>query len=327
MTYCQLTERERYQIEFLLARGKRPAAIAKEIKRHRSTIIREIKRNSLETICGSCYDATPAHGLAKDRRREACEARYKLKGRVRKYFESRLKRRWSPEQIAGRLNLEQGEKLISKSSIYRAIAKDREDYLGQRYYQKLRRFKVKRNRRSVRPSYESRGCRRSIRERSEECDSRQVVGHVERDLMEGVRGKKAVLVVADRKTRRVRLALVMRNAASVQNAMQRIVKHESLKSITNDNGWEFKPASIPIAEKKLRTKIYYCDPRSPWQRGTVENAIGLLRQYFPKRSDFTNLSQRKLKRVEDLLNDRPRKILNFKTPSEIYFEQLKKTGS
>lgn len=327
MRYHQLTEKERYQIEYLISRGKNYSEIAVELGRHRSTIKREINRNSLELHDGNVvYDAVPAHGIARDRRKESCENRFKLKGEVRDYFEEKIALRWSPDIIAGRLEIERGKKLIHRSSIYRFIENDRLDDLGKCYFTKLPRFGKRRRGLKRKSSERPRGKRRSIRERTKSCESRRQLGHFERDLMEGLRGKKAVLVFADRKSRKISLSLVHRNSRSVQQSSRSFVNKQCIKvkSITNDNGYEFKPRSITAVEKKLKTKLFYCDPGSPWQRGTVENAIGILRNYFPKRTDFTNLSVRKLKKVENLINDRPRKILKYKTPSEIYFSQHEK---
>jgi IS30 family transposase len=323
MNYHQLTERERYQIEFMLQRGRTKAEIAKELKRHRSTIYREIARHSLELLNeGIVYDAIPAQGMAEASRREACEARYKVRGELKEYFEQKLEYQWSPEQIAGRYNLQCGQKVIGKSSIYRFIAKDYADCFGEGYFTKLRFYNPKR-RKKVRYARKPRGERRSIRERSTTCEERKECGHFERDLMEGVRGKKAVLVIADRKSRKVFLRMVNRASSVVHAATITSLAQETKRSVTNDNGYEFVPRDLFEAEATLGSKIYYCDPHSPWQRGTVENTIGLLRQYLPKRKDLSRVTPRKLKEIEDLLNNRPRKILNFKTPSEMYFEETK----
>lgn len=324
MKYRQLTSKERYQIEFLIARGKSRAEIARELNRHRSTITRELRRNSLETAFeGIVYDAVPADGLAKDRRTEACEQRYKVKGKTLEYFEEKIFSGWSPEQIAGRLNIESDAPVVSRSSVYRFIEKDREDMFSKNYCRHLRFFRKKR-RKQKRGSLVPRGDRRSIRERPAACEARMELGHLERDMMEGVRGKKAVLVIADRKSRRVWLRLADRNSSSVHRATLTRLKGENFKTITNDNGYEFLPKSLRKVEGELGAPIYFSDPHSPWQRGTVENCIGLLRQYFPKRKDLTDVTSRELRKVENLLNNRPRKILNFKTPAEMYFANIEK---
>jgi IS30 family transposase len=295
--------------------------------RHRSTIKREINRNSLGLYDGTLnYDAVPAQSIAQERRKEGCEGRFKVKDNILDFFEEKIAIGWSPDVIAGRLNMESGKKVIHRSSIYRFIENDRMQFPSKRYFEQLPRFGKRRRGSARRSPGTSRGKRRSIRERTKGCETRRQIGHFERDLMEGLRGKSAVLVFADRKSRKISLSLVHRNSASVQKSSLSFVKRqrEKVRSITNDNGFEFKPTSITRAEKKLRTKFYYCDPGCPWQRGTVENVIGILRHYFPKRTDFTNLSKYKLKKVENLLNNRPRKILKYKTPSEIYFSQSRK---
>lgn len=322
--YRQLTTPERYQIAYLSSRQKNYSEIARELGRHRSTIKREVDRNSLELYDKCChYDAVPAVSITRERRKEGCANRFRIKGELKMYLEEKLENGWSPDLIAGVLHQVYGRSVVHRSSIYRFIANDKEQVDGQRYYTKLPRF-GKRRRGSKRCTpLKPRGERRSLRERSKGCNARREVGHFERDLMEGLRGKKAVLVIADRKSRKIWLSLVYRKSKSVQRSTEAFAKSQSIriKSITNDNGHEFYPISISKSEEKLKAKIFYCDPGSPWQRGTVENVIGLLRNHFPKRTDFTNLSKYKLKKVEDLLNNRPRKILNYKTPSEIYFSQ------
>lgn len=324
MSYHQLTTKQRYQIAYLISRRKSYAEIAREIGCHRSTVKREIDRNSLKLYDGSMeYDAVPAQSIARERRKESCEIRFKLRGSLQDYFKEKLDEGWSPDLIAGCLRVSRGKKVIHRSSIYRFIANDKERIDGNGYYKKLPRY-GKRRRGAPKPrTGEPRGKRRSIRERTKECELRRKIGHVERDLMEGLRGKKAVLVIADRKSRKIYLNFVQRNSKSVQRSTHQFIKSQpiKIKSVTNDNGYEFYPGSIRECEKKLNTKIFYCDPGAPWQRGTVENSIGILRNYFPKRTDFNSISRYKLKKVEHLINSRPRKILNYKTPSEIYFSK------
>ena len=331
MSYHQLTHGQRYQIARLNSLGKSKAMIAELVGVDRSTIFREVKRNSFEIIDLGArgrkmdYDAVSADGLARDRRKEACEVRFKVRGRVRAYVIEKLKLRWSPEQIAGRAKLD-GIYDLSCSSIYRFIELDRQDMRGENLYSLLRRFSRRRRRlRKKKVCRTRKGApKKSIRERPKEADLRQELGHFERDLMEGPRkAGRAVLVVADRKSRYLFLRFVQKDGKVVQRSTARLLKSPKAKkckkSITQDNGSEFIPAISKQSEEELGVPVYFCDPCSPWQRGTVENSIGLLRQYLPKKHDFSKMNRQKLSRIEAQLNSRPRKILNYRTPSEIFF--------
>ena len=326
MRYHQLTEAQRYQIARLNSLGKSKSDISVFVGVHRSTIYREIARNSFKILFepGPVYDAIPANEISRCRRLEACEKRGKVHGSAKSYIVKKLRCKWSPEQIAGRAKLK-GFHALSYSSIYRFIERDRNDFCGNDYHTLLRRHCNRRRRkRKTRVCHGRKGApKKSIRERPKESDLRRELGHFERDLMEGPRGKGAVLVVVDRKSRRLALRLVDKDGAHVQKVTSNILKSKGLKlcakTITNDNGSEFIPAISSKSEEQFGIPVYFCDPCSPWQRGTVENSIGLLRQYLPKKYDFSKMSAQKLRRIEDQLNNRPRKILNFKTPSEIFF--------
>jgi IS30 family transposase len=313
----------------MIALGKPISEIADFVGVHRSTIYREIERNSFEVegYLKPLYEAVPAIGVTLDRRVEGCEPRYKVKDKIREYVIEKLKLGWSPEQIAGRAKLEKAFK-ISHSSIYRYIDKDRENFISLGLYRYLRRYTPKRRRkRKKRVCHGRKGApKKSIRERPKKADLRSEVGHFERDLMEGIRKRgRAVLVVADRKSRRVVLRFVEKNGIKVQQLTAKILHEKATKrvkkSMTNDNGSEFITAISRRSEEALGVPVYFCDPCSPWQRGTVENAIGLLRQYIPKKYDFSKMTSSQLKKYENKLNNRPRKVLNFKTPTEIYFNE------
>jgi IS30 family transposase len=308
---------------------KKISEIAEFVGVHRSTVYREIERNSLEIqgFAGPIYEAVPAIGITRARRTEGCELRYKVKGKAKDYVTEKLKLGWSPEQISGRAKLEMAFR-ISFSSIYRFIDKDRQDYGGIGLCKELRRYTPKRKRRpKKRICHGRKGApKKGIRERSEKADLRSEMGHFERDLMEGARKRsRAVLVISDRRSRRVILRFVEKSGIAVQRLTARIFKEKAIKkikkSLTNDNGSEFIPAISPKSEKDLGVPVYFCDPCSPWQRGSVENAIGLLRQYIPKKYDFSKMTGAQLRKFENKLNNRPRKVLKYRTPAEIYFNE------
>lgn len=325
MGYHQLTEKQRYQLETYLALGKNKSEIAKLLRVHRSTVYREIKRNTLESNFGFQYDAIEALGISQGRRQMACESRVKVRGDILKYIRKKLKLGWSPEQIAGRMRLEKRKVYVSYSSIYRFIQRDYCDYLygeGLVHYLRWGERGKRKGRRVYRLPLGANAPRRSIRERPEEATQRRKVGHFERDLMEGKRGKAALLVMTDRKSRLTLLDKVKkRDAKQVHKSTVKIIKkrlRKIIKSSTNDNGHEFIYSRLPRIEKELGVPVYFTDPSAPWQRGTVENAIGLLRQFFPKGCDLSKATQKHLRIAEKLLNNRPRKILSYQTPFEVF---------
>lgn len=322
MNYHQLTEKERYRMEIYLGQGFSKAAIAKALGKHRSTIYRELRRNSIELHDRTrTYDAVPAQAIAKERRIEGCEYRYKVRGAVLALLRKGLRAELSPEIIAGRLTLELGQKIISASSIYRYLHREIHRYPSERLDRLLPRYNLYRQRRKCRRAISERtGLRRSIRERSKSCDLRAEVGHFERDLMEGKRGSQALLVVIDRKSRKIALELVKRRPKSVHVATKRVLRRMGgAKSLTNDNGYEF--ISSRKKENELGVRIYFTDPSSPWQRGSVENVIGMIRKYFPKKQSLSSVRPEQVRKIEVKLNKRPRKILNFETPDDIFHQR------
>ncbi len=325
MKYHQLTQKQRYQIENYLALKISITEIANKIGMHRSSVYREIKRNSLKDHWGDIsYEALSAEGQTEARRRESGTSRRKIKGELLKKIILGLDLHFSPEQIAGRLKLESGMCKTSSSSIYRHIWRDSGDWWeGLGLYRKLRRFVRKRSRkRCTRPEPKGiKSPRLSVRERPMAAENRTEIGHIERDLMEGKRGGVAINVLVDRKSRYTALGSVKRNGESIQcstlEIKNRKLLKKKIKTITNDNGYEFIFSRFVNAKKKLGLEVYFTDPGSPWQRGTVENTIGLIRQFLPKKTNLNKIKKSEIRKIEKILNGRPRKILNFYTPTEI----------
>ena len=226
----------------------------------------------------------------------------------------RLECKWSPEQISNRLRLE-GEAEISSETIYKFIDEDRK--LGGDLWTHLRRSQRRRKRRF--PSTERRGTIRSARplsERPKAAESRKQKGHWERDLMVGKGQKSAVLVVTDRKSRFNKFRKLDGKFAK-KVTTQTIVALRGLpkKSISNDRGQEF--SDHKGYERKVKVKVFFCDPYSSYQRGTNENRIGTLRQYLPKKMDLKDLTNEKLQKIEFEINNRPMKCLDWLTPYEV----------
>jgi len=311
--YRHLTKEERYHIKAQNDAGKSTAKIAKKVGRDKSTISRELRRNK----GGRGYRPKQAHRMARERWRRA-EKAVKMTPELIAVVEGRLRQKWSPEQISGRLKRED-QPHVSHERIYQHILADKEN--GGELWRCLRWSNRRRRKRYGRA--DSRGeipGRVSIEKRGRKANKRKRVGHLERDLVIGKNHRGALLTIVDRKSRLTLAARVMgKTAKEVHAATVAALKpiRHALKTITNDNGKEF--ASHKKTAKKLNVKIYFSHPYSSWERGTNENTNGLLRQYFPKKTtDFTKIAAREVTRVVSELNSRPRKLLGFRTPFEVF---------
>lgn len=229
-------------------------------------------------------------------------------------------RKWSPEQVSGRLS-KQARLRIGTSTIYRWLAKDKA--AGGRSWLQTRQVAHR-----YRKGYRVRDLRgrmsgkRPLSERPEQANDRSEAGHIEGDTVMGKDGRHCLLTLVDRKMRRVRIVkLPARQAAQVNKALIREVGvgRLKMKSLTLDNGTEFH--GFKELEQKLGIKVYFAQPYHSWERGTNENTNGLIRQYLPKGSCFKQLTQRRCNEIERELNDRPRKVLGFSTPNEAYAEE------
>jgi len=325
--YRRITRRDRYQIQKYLALEKSIIWIANRLGFHRSTIYREklrgtvvLERRTNTTRKGE-YSALKAQRDAisiSSNARLGCFYRgSKIKGWVEDQIRMKLSEGLSPEQISYRLKMEKNVS-ISTEGIYKFIlsCKKRNEDLHQflrRHRRRQRRFK--RRNRYWEMQYKR---RKSIDDRPFAANERTQFGHWERDLMLGKRGTGALLTIVDRKSQYTLLERVSSTfAREVNSATAAAMMRTKLpcKSITNDNGHEF--GEFWNLEESLKTKIYFTHPLCPWERGTVENTIGLLRQFIPKGSDLKDLNDESIKELEQTINSRPRKKLGFKTPMEI----------
>lgn len=309
MGYRRVTSEDRLRIKDGLDAGLSKSAIADKLGLHKSTIGREISRNKGRRG----YRPKQAQRLAEDR--EICKrGPYKMNPVIMAAIIERLELRWSPEQISNRLRLE-GEETVSVETIYKFIDEDRQS--GGELWRFLRRSSRRRRRRF--PSEDRRGKIQnavSISERSRKANKRKKLGHWERDTMLGKDRKACVLVITDRKSRFNKFRKLNRRfAPKVTKETIAALKGLPVKSITNDRGQEF--ADHQRCAKKMKVQIYFCDAYSSYQRGTNENRIGILRQYLPKKTDLTGLSNGELKKIEFEINNRPMKCLDWKTPYEV----------
>jgi IS30 family transposase len=312
MKYHQITKEERYTIAALRQEGLRPAAIARRLGRHRSTISREYARN------GSWWD----NGYRPSRAQEQANGRRSRSRRNQQFdeldwifVETLLRDDWSPEQTAGYLR-KMGAVSISHETIYRHIWKDRE--VGGDLCKHLRCARKKRRKRYGR--YDSRGRlaeKRHISERPSWIERRRQVGHWEIDTVMGVGNEHCIVTLVERATGYVLIGkIASRNMEqATRKTIQLIRKHpEKFKTITADNGTEFH--AYKKIEKATGVKIYFATPYHSWERGTNENTNGLIRQYLPKRKSMTNVTQHDCNKIAEKLNTRPRKRYGYDTPEE-----------
>lgn len=315
MSYSHLSIAERSQLALLHRLGWSTLAIATELKRHHSTIARELKRgNEVEE-----YQAEAAQE-AYEKRRERSVSRGKWTTESEEYIAGRLAQTWSPEQIAGRMSQESPEQKVSFKTIYRWL------YQGLLVKGETAVLRHKGKRRGP---VETRGrfnVGKSIQQRPKEVRKRHSFGHWELDTVVSSRGKSKACVAtfAERKTR-LYLAVKMsdRTSASLEKAFGVVADSfpkGTFQTATVDRGKEF--ACYERLESAHDLAIYFADPYSSWQRGTNENANGLLREFFPKGKDFAEVSEDELAQALYLINNRPRKCLGWKTAHESFMEAL-----
>ena len=323
-----LTSAEREEISRGIVAGQSIREIARTLGRAASTVSREVRRN------GGCarYRAVEADKSAWDRGRRPKPCKLALNVRLARLVAGKLKMNWSPEQIAGWLKAEypRDERYhVSHETIYQSLFIQARGALKKELTAHLRSQRtIRRSKRS-----KSKGVGQgeikdivSIRERPASVEDRAVPGHWEGDLIAGSKNTHIATLV-ERKTRYVMLAKVnSRDTETVINALIKQSKKlpkELYKSLTWDRGKEL--AGHKEFSLATNIKVYFCDPKSPWQRGSNENTNGLLRQYFSKRTDLSVHSQAHLNKVARQLNERPRKTLDFRTPAQKFNECVAST--
>ena len=312
MAYHQITSEERYTIGALRGEGLCPSEIARRLGRHRSTISRELRRNS--SRLDGCYRPTKAIERTNGRRSRSRRNQHFTKADFA-IVEKKLKADWSPEQISGRLRLE-GELSISHETIYTHVWRDKR--AGGDLYRHLRcSSKLRRKRRNT---HDSRGRlvgKRHISERPSSIDKRRAIGHWEIDTVVGKGAPDCVTTLVERKTGYALLGKLsdrsmLGTSRRTKMLIRRVPAH--FKTITADNGTEFHDCES--VQEATGVKFYYATPYHSWERGSNENFNGLLRQYLPKRTSQAKITQRDCDRIAMKLNTRPRKRLGFRTPEE-----------
>jgi IS30 family transposase len=324
-----LTLSERETISRGLAGQRSMRTIAVELGRSASTVSREIKRN------GGCadYRASQADQAAWDRARRPKRCKLSENRALARIVANQLQLAWSPEQIAGWLKhtyADDESYQVSHETIYRTLFIQARGALKKELLQHLRRTRAMRRSRHHTQKGEDHGRIKdtvSIRERPAEAEDRAVPGHWEGDLLAGSKNSYIATLV-ERHTRYVMLARVKgKDTETVIDALIRQahkLPKELYKSLTWDRGKEMSDHKRFSLDTNI--KVYFCDPHSPWQRGSNENTNGLLRQYFPKGMDLSNIHQNRLNAVARRLNERPRKTLDFETPAERFNQCVASTG-
>jgi IS30 family transposase len=323
-----ITYYEREKIEVWLRNNRKKTFIANQLNRDYSVIKREIKRNTSK-LYG--YTAKRAQYLANQRARKTNTRKLdKLENKeLKEYIISKLKDGWSPDEIAGRLKEQPPkevyhckDKVISHESIYDWIYNGDKQWL----YKYLRRKQPKRKRRFSRKKRQFKGIlknRVSIHKRPIEIESKEEVGHWETDSVI-FKGKSILSVQYERATSLVKVHKCedkssVRSEEALRDSMSSLPEEFCL-SITRDNGSE------NALHHKTKIQSYFCDPYCSWQKGGVENINGLIREYLPKGINLDTVTDLEIQEIEDKLNNRPRKKLNYLTPNEVITIELEKRG-
>ena len=314
MNYKHLSQVERYQIYALMKAGQDQTQIAKLLDRHKSTISRELSRN---------------RGLKGYRPKQACATATKRSEKSRnaatmppwvaEQAACLLKLQWSPEQIAGKLP-------VSHETLYQHVYSDKAR--GGTLWKNLRCQKQKRKRYAG--GRDRRGQiphRRPLSDRPSHIEARKQVGHWECDTVIGANHKGAIVTMVERKSG---FGVIVKVAHKTSDLVSRAIVEglqpfaDRVKTLTYDNGKEFA-AHIQI-DQALNSTGYFARPFASWERGSNENFNGLLRQYVPKKRSMNTVDEDEITMIQNRLNNRPRKRLGFKTPSEVFHQSLKRVA-
>ena len=327
-TFNHLSLREREIISNMCAQSMSLRSIGRTLGRNVSTVSRDISKNGMTIKTYWALDAD----FHADCRSEKPKKPRKIEGdrRLKTYIHRKLRIEWSPEQIANMLTVAYPQDMImrvSPETIYTYLYCLPRGELKKELMSHLRRAHKERQKRSG--TYRSRGQNPdmvSISERPPEVAPRIIPGHWEGDLVVGKGHKSAIGTLVERTTRTVILVpLKEKDAVSVRRAFEkelRTLPHQMKLSMTYDRGREM--SEHKLFTKRTKMQVYFADPYSPWQRGTNENTNGLIRQYFPKGTDLSLPSRAEIKKVQRLLNGRPRKVLGWRTPYEVFTKLVNK---
>lgn len=321
MSYTHFTLSEREYLQKLLSEGYSLRKIADFLGRNVSSVSREVNRNKSKYPKKKGnnkynYHAWRAQTLTIVRRRKSKLFRLHPESEEWNYIVEKLELFWTPEQISERWRIDNPEKQIfGASTIYRYIKNGKFEGISRKTHLRRRgKFMLPRS-----SNYNSIQPERIIPDWPDEIRNRERIGDWEGDTVYGGVGKGLLVTQVDRKSRYLCAALLeKRESKLTRKVIIKMMKGLPVKSISLDNGSEF--ADFHMIEKKLKTQVYFAEPHKPWQRGTNENTNDILRFFFPKGFDFRSINQDDVDFVVNLINNRPRKCLNWRTPAEVFFE-------
>lgn len=321
MSYSHIKSSQRNELSALLKTKLKKKDIAKLLDKDRTSIYRELRRNN--TLNKSGYDARLAKEQTKERRIRANKRFKKVENNIwlRNYLVRKIKKNWSPEQIAGRIERNwkrDKSRQIGKDSIYKYIYGERKDLVK---YLRCQKGKYRRRYGAIiREKQREEWKKKRIDQRPKIVEEKSRPGDWEGDTIIGQERKIHILTHVDRKSGKI-LADKLDRATAELTRIKTIERFKTLPrnrkhTITYDNGSTF--AGYELTERETGIDIYFAYPYHSWERGANENANGLLRQFFPKKSSFAIITQEDIDRVCDLINNRPRKRLNYLTPNEVF---------
>lgn len=324
-SYQRLSFEERITIEKQLAFGLNPSQIATLLSRNRTTITRDIKRCKEGHY--SAMEAT-LFAVYKSSDRKSGKSKMNQNRRLYDYVLEKLHLFWSPEQVSMQLKKDFPEdkamRLATESIYFYIYVHARAELKAMLIEQLRQKRKYRGNVRRGKDKRTTIADKISIDERPQEVKGREVPGHWEGDLIMGKDRQSAIGTLNERTTRTVILVhLKARDAASVRKAFEKEFKSlpaQMKKSMTYDNGTEM--AQHKRFTKNTKIAVYFAHPYSPWERPTNENSNGLLRDYFPKGTDLSLITKKRLKEVQNQLNERPRKVLDWRTPKDVFDELI-----
>ncbi len=313
LSYTHFTQIERIKLEELKKKGKSIREIARQLGRAPSSVSRELRRNQNKNGSYHHWRATVLYII---RRRECHPASRLAEGtELRSYVQDKLSLYWSPETIAACWNKEHPENRVAHSTIYRWLGKKMLKGFSRKTHLRRRGKRIQ----TRNANYNTIHPDRLIEDWPEEIRARARIGDWEGDTVYGGIGKGFLVTSVDRKSRFLAAARVLtRRPDETAEGFYKALAGLPVNSISLDNGSEF--SLFHQIEEHFKTSVYFARPHAPWQRGTNENTNGLLRFFYPKGFDFRTLSDEELQQTVDLLNNRPRKCLGWKTPADVFFQ-------
>lgn len=313
----KLSLEEREKIAVLKACGKSLREIAALLGRHHSSLSRELRRNKSRLFDSRGYWPAQAQIKARKRKSKASRKPRLRNAQIRSYVVEKLKKFWSPELIAGRIPLDLPGLKISHEAIYQFIYEDAWElfpFLARKHKRRRLRFNHKKPKQLEIPD------RTFISQRPEAINQRFEFGHWEGDSMVSRANSVSLHALLERKSRYLKLTKILRNSSEcVRNAVIRKLaplKKSARQSITYDNGPE-NSNHLQI-NRELKIQSYFCNPYHSWEKGSVENSIGLVRRFIPKKTDLEKVSTTEFIQIQNLINNRPKKCLNYQTPKEAF---------